>query len=58
MFLGVLVPFWNDRLGGTKFRVYQCSERSGDVNLELLEDRVLLRGNEVTIFKEKLSEEL
>ena len=54
----VLAPFWSDRLGGTKFRAYQCSERGGDVNLELLEDRVLLRGNAVTIFKGKLLEEL
>ena len=54
----VLAPFWSDRLGGTKFTAYQCSERGGDLNLELFEDRVLLRGNAVTIFKGKLLEEL
>lgn len=47
----VLAPFWSDRMGSTKFRAHQCSERGGDVNLELVEDRVLLRGNAVTIFK-------
>jgi len=45
-------------LGGTKFRVYQCSVRGGSVNVELLENRVLLRGNAVTIFKGRLLEEL
>ena len=54
----VLALFWRDRLGGTKFRAYQCSKRGGEVNLELLEDRVLLRGNAVTIFKGKLLEKL
>ncbi len=54
----VLAPFWSDRLGGTKFIAYQCSERGGDLNLELFEDRVLLRGNAVTIFKGMLLEEL
>ncbi|AGK95777.1 PhzF family phenazine biosynthesis protein [Clostridium pasteurianum] len=54
----VLAPFWNDRLGNTKFRAYQCSQRGGYVNLELLEDRILLRGNAVTIFKGKLLEQL
>lgn len=54
----VLALFWRDRLGGNKFSAYQCSERGGEVNLEILEDRVLLRGNAVTIFKGKLFEDL
>ena len=54
----VLVPFWSDRLGGTKFKAYQYSERGGEINLELLENRLLLRGNAVTIFKGNLLEKL
>jgi len=54
----VLATFWSERLGMTKFRAYQCSKRGGEVNLELLGDRVLLRGDAVTIFKGKLLEEL
>lgn len=53
-----LAPFWRDRLGKTKFRAYQCSERGGEVNLELLEDRVLLRGNAVTVLRGRLLEKL
>ncbi|WP_026884548.1 PhzF family phenazine biosynthesis protein [Clostridium akagii] len=54
----VLATFWSERLGKAKFSAYQCSKRGGEVNLELLGDRVLLRGNAVTIFKGKLLEEL
>lgn len=54
----VLAPFWRDKLGIAKFKAYQCSERGGEINIEVLEDRVLLRGNAVTIFKGKLLEKL
>lgn len=53
-----LAPFWRDRLGDTKFKAYQCSERGGELDLELLSNRVLIRGNAVTIFKGTTLKEL
>jgi PhzF family phenazine biosynthesis protein len=39
-----LVPFWAGRLGKTKLRARQISERGGDLECELKDDRVLISG--------------
>lgn len=53
-----LATFWKDRLNTSKFKAYQCSERGGEVDVEFLGDRVLLKGKAVTIFKGKLLKKL
>jgi predicted PhzF superfamily epimerase YddE/YHI9 len=39
-----LAPFWAERLGRTKLSAFQASRRGGVLELELLGDRVQLRG--------------
>lgn len=53
-----LATFWKDRLNTSKFKAYQCSERGGEVDVEFLGDRVLLKGKAVTVFKGKLLKKL
>ena len=53
-----LANFWYDRLNKTIFRAYQLSQRGGEINLELVGDRVLLRGKAVTVFRGELVEGL
>lgn len=53
-----LATFWKDRLNINTFKAYQCSERGGELEVELLGDRVLLKGKAVTIFRGKLTENL
>jgi PhzF family phenazine biosynthesis protein len=50
-----LAPFWAARLGKTKMRASQLSERRGDLEVELVGDRVLLRGRAVTILRGELA---
>ena len=40
----LMVPYWHDILGKKKFAARQLSFRSGDVECELIEDRVLIGG--------------
>jgi PhzF family phenazine biosynthesis protein len=47
-----LIPYWSQKLGKTKLMSYQASKRSGILECELASnDRVLIRGNAVTIFE-------
>ncbi len=46
-----LAPFWADRLGKTEMTAYQASPRGGVVNVCLAGDRVLLRGQAVTMLR-------
>ena len=43
-----LAPYWGEQLGLTKMRGYQASARGGEVGVELVGDRVRLRGTAVT----------
>jgi len=49
-----LAPFWSERLGKTKMTGYQASTRGGTVEVELVDDRVLLRGTAVTVVRGEL----
>ena len=49
-----LGPWWSAELGKTEFRAYQASPRGGVVELELAGDRVLLRGEAVTVLAGEL----
>lgn len=49
-----LAPFWGERLGRDVMRGYQASERGGEVEVELVGDRVLLRGDAVTVSRGQL----
>lgn len=44
-----LAPYWADKLGRTELTGYQASRRGGTVAVHLTGDRVLLRGNAVTV---------
>jgi len=44
-----LAPWWSERLGKTRMKARQISARGGEVEVELKDDRVLLRGHAVTV---------
>lgn len=44
-----LAPYWADKLGKTSFSAYQASARGGELKVELHGERVLLRGEAVTV---------
>ena len=47
-----LAKYWGQKLGKTKMKVIQSSERVGRVEVELTSDRkVLLRGHSVVVFE-------
>lgn len=50
-----LAPWWGERLGKTKMKARQISTRSGQVEVELQGDRVLLRGHAVTVLTATLA---
>jgi PhzF family phenazine biosynthesis protein len=50
----VLVPYWSAKMGKTEFQAYQASSRGGELRLRLLEDRVSISGQAVTIFKTEI----
>ena len=45
-----LAPFWAQRLGKNNMLAYQASNRGGEIRIKLLEDRVLLSGEAITVF--------
>jgi len=45
----VLAPFWSDRLGLSSLVGLQASARSGEVGVEIRDDRVTVRGRAVTV---------
>lgn len=47
----VMVPYWADRFGRSRFSAYQASERGGHVGCELDGDRVFLSGSCVTVIE-------
>lgn len=47
----VLIPFWANRLGRTRFTAYQASRRGGHIDCELAGDQVTLRGRCVTVIE-------
>lgn len=53
-----LGPFWGKKLKKSKLRGRQVSERGGVINISLLNDRVLLGGQAVTVFRGKLSNDI
>ncbi|MFN3242318.1 MAG: PhzF family phenazine biosynthesis protein [Planctomycetota bacterium] len=50
-----LAPYWSDKLGKTRMKAYQASPRGGELEVELADDRVLLRGRAVTVFRGQLT---
>ena len=51
----VLTPYWSKRLGKNKLRARQISDRGGELECELRDDRVLLRGHAVFYLKGELT---
>jgi PhzF family phenazine biosynthesis protein len=52
-----LIPYWSHKLGKTKLVSYQASKRSGILECEMAaNDRVLIRGNAVTVFEIEMHE--
>ncbi len=47
----VLAPFWGERLGKTEMTAYQASARGGVVRVRVADDRVVLGGQAVTVFR-------
>ena len=50
----VLGEYWSKRLGKTTLSAYQASPRGGEVEVEVRNDRALLRGHAVTVAKIEL----
>ncbi len=46
-----LLPYWAEKLGRTRLIGYQASARGGSVDAELVGDRVILRGQAVTVLQ-------
>ncbi len=46
-----LGPFWRERLGKNELMAYQASKRGGELKVRVEDERVLLTGQAVTIFK-------
>ena len=49
-----LAPYWGNKLGKTELRAHQISSRGGKLELHLINDRVILKGQAVTIFRGEL----
>ena len=49
-----LGPYWMKKLGKSRLRAFQASSRGGILEIELVKDRVLLRGKAVIVFEGKL----
>ena len=47
----ILTPYWSDKKGLTAFRAFQASGRTGQMDTELIGDRVILKGNAVKVFE-------
>jgi predicted PhzF superfamily epimerase YddE/YHI9 len=50
----VLGPYWAKHLGKTEFLAYQASQRGGVVKVGLVDDRVKLGGQAVTVIRGEL----
>lgn len=51
----VLTPFWAERFGHPRFTAFQASKRGGQIDCELVSDRVILRGRCVTVIEGKFA---
>jgi len=49
-----LAPFWEPKINKREFSAYQASERGGILRVKLENDRVILKGQAVTIFSGNL----
>jgi PhzF family phenazine biosynthesis protein len=49
-----LGPFWSKHLGETEFTAYQVSERGGVLGVRVVEDRVYLSGQALTVLRGEL----
>jgi predicted PhzF superfamily epimerase YddE/YHI9 len=49
-----LAPYWRDRFGKDQMRAYQASTRGGVVGVRVAGERVLLRGQAVTVLRGEL----
>lgn len=52
----ILVPFWNQKLNKTRFRSKQLSKRTGELLLELKDNRVNISGQAKTVFTIEINE--
>ncbi|MGY5353620.1 PhzF family phenazine biosynthesis protein [Wenyingzhuangia sp. IMCC45467] len=50
-----LVPVWNLRTKNNEFKVEQISERTGQLNVKLVDNQVEIIGNAITIFKAEIN---
>ncbi|GAA4429734.1 PhzF family phenazine biosynthesis isomerase [Bremerella cremea] len=50
----VLGAYWSQKLGKSKLAAYQASARGGELEVEIRNDRALLRGHAVTVAKLEL----
>jgi len=49
-----LVPFWNMKTGKTWFKSFQASKRTGELELRLVNNRVEIAGEAVTVMRAEL----
>jgi predicted PhzF superfamily epimerase YddE/YHI9 len=50
-----LAPYWGRKLQKEKLMAYQASNRGGRIQIELIENRVLLTGQALTLFQGTLN---
>ncbi|MCB0727879.1 MAG: PhzF family phenazine biosynthesis protein [Ignavibacteria bacterium] len=50
----VLTPYWSKKLNKTSLMAFQASERGGYLKVSLVDDRVLITGNAVTVLSGQL----
>jgi PhzF family phenazine biosynthesis protein len=50
-----LTKYWSDRLGKIKMKAFQASERSGFMEVELVDNQVLITSQAVIVFEGELS---
>lgn len=49
-----LAPYWSKKFNKNEFKVCQTSERRGELSLRLVNDRVFLSGEAITVFEGKI----
>jgi predicted PhzF superfamily epimerase YddE/YHI9 len=49
------VPYWSAKLGKKKLYAYQASPRGGYLQLQLIDDRVSIGGQAVTLLKGQIT---
>lgn len=53
----VLAPYWAGKLGKMQFNAFQASKRGGELHVVLTGERVLIRGQAVTVLRGELNVE-